>query len=61
MITEQPNQRVTVDRSNVTIQGVSLSQNVQKAPVGQESRETPSSIPHRAERQVEERATRSTM
>jgi len=28
----QPNQRVTVDLSNLTIQGVSFSQNVQKAP-----------------------------
>jgi hypothetical protein len=27
----QPNQRVTVDLSNLTIQGVSFSQNVQKA------------------------------
>jgi len=36
----QPNQRVTVDLSNVTIQGVSCSQNVEKAPAGQESRET---------------------
>jgi hypothetical protein len=33
----QPNQRVTVDLSNLTIQAVSFSQNVQKAPAGQES------------------------
>ena len=37
----RPNQRVTVDPSNLTIQGVSLSQNVQKVPAGQESRDTP--------------------